>query len=605
MVGSKPPLVVLLCLVVGLIGAALLLSTSVSDTSGAFHVRRTEDAQTLPADTPEVGPSEPAAGQAGRKEEQQVEESIETADVLQLRAEVGHCLCWTEPGMMVFLTDFSIELWYRTVPSAARLGPPEIPLALFSNLRLDNQHEQHSEYYGRHFQLLLDDVQDPTRGTVLVQWMAAYSGIYNGRLAGKKVITDGLWHHIAVHRSVSSQTVTLIVDQTVEGVAEMPRGIDLETQDQSVVIGGCYNRRYREGQMTGIRVRASTAAVAAHQPDLFMNRSQHTEEEMTTIADYRKFSANSAYVRDGSVMGNDALWGALPSPMEQLAFSIVADDFPGTHMASAFARSLSSSSAFLALHNHSSSINSTRKGLVLTSLLSGGHGSQILAMADRDAYYAPPHYFVMITADCRRLRLLCVFVYDNAVIPEGMARALHGPFTQFLRVPEGPPVRRRDGAVLNDGWMRVAVGRRFAHYLHVLEDHPEAEYMIQLDARDSRINKDPFPYMAERNNDCDLHLQRMQGDSGGFCGGVQGGNRRTIQQLFEQMVEYMMTVPSSDDQLTLNVVVGRMGNTRVCAGRPFANHQQTRVFLKQTLVEHGNWFSDRRGAGRRDESPPS
>lgn len=535
---------------------------------------------------------------------------------LHLHAASGNCIGWAEPSIPLFSQNFTIEIWFRTQPDALSQGPPSTPFGLFSNVRIDNEEERHTQYYGRHFQVLLDDTASRSNGTVLVLWMAKYSEV-SGALRSKKIVTDGLWHHIAVRRDKRSQSVSLFVDFVLEGSTMIPNGIDMESQDQPCVIGGCFNRRYRECDIASIRIWKAAVPESLFSSDVSsLPQSFHAAligDFLFLIDDpiFLSGTAASAWVSDRSPTGNDAVWAGLPQPATAVTIQD-ARTFPGTEtirtldaLMRAVRRGRSNpSSSFDVAHRLSPSLDRPQSNLVLTSLLSGGHGSQALT-PDKDKYYGFPHYFVNLGSDCRRLRLPCVFVYDSGVVSDEMAAMLNSAYTLFYAVDRSkPPIWR--GRAFTNGSFKVAVGRRFVHFLSYLDDHPQVEYALHLDARDSRINADPFSFLVRRANECDLVLQHIGDQNGAFCGGMQSGKRSTVVGLFQRMAEAMEASEGMDDQAALNVVLKKWedGGPKKCGGKPFINHQQARHLGNPTpFILHGNWFSDVRRIGRRDGDP--
>eukprot|EP00899_Mesostigma_viride_P012036 jgi/Mesvir1/20833/Mv07927-RA.1 len=214
---------------------------------------------------------------------------------LSLRPAVGSYLYLNTPGVSLWVLDFTVELWYRSSPNAARFEngklvdpgasaskptlslssiagaglavapgttladgdnpplPPPTRVALVSNLRVDNDEEPATALYGRHLMLFLDNGS----GKLGVEWRAQHAAKPADRhglfYAERASVTDGRWHHLALVRDKAAHTLSLYVDGTLQGSSPISNGLDLEAQGQGVVVGGGYNGVYRAADIDEVR----------------------------------------------------------------------------------------------------------------------------------------------------------------------------------------------------------------------------------------------------------------------------------------------------------------------------------------------------------------
>ncbi|MDP2435240.1 MAG: hypothetical protein Q8P67_05815, partial [archaeon] len=306
----------------------------------------------------------------------------------------GTCVAWAEPAVSFYCGSFSIELVYRTAVDAEREGPSGEMLALLSNLRVDNAQERASQNYGRHFQVLLDD-RPGAEGAVMVQWLSRHWGA-EGFVRSAKGIIDGRFHRVEVHRDAEAGTVELVVDG--ESVAaQLQAGVDLETQDQVTVIGGCFAGRYRTGDLGFLRLHTKQRELGG----LLFQESDAV------------FSGASSFLMDGSPAANDFWWIGHPLLPKFVAEPLIRGHLPlcadGPHQPIGkdcwwdnhiLNHSRNQNQPQGHLHNHSlqspalsSQPHVNRQHVVLSALLSSGGGSGTPSQ-DQDDFFAVPFYFL-------------------------------------------------------------------------------------------------------------------------------------------------------------------------------------------------------------------
>ena len=260
--------------------------------------------------------------------------------------------------------------------------------------------------------------------------------------------------------------------------------MDLETQEQPTVIGGCFNGRYRDGEFGFIRMSGDSSIVGE-----FHFRSSDPI-----------FQHKSPYIRDLSPARNDLWWVSLG---EWPIFLPVENP-----------DALSASSS---LKQASSPASAPSNCVVISALLAGGGGTGYPRDDDLDDPFALPFYFLALASDCRRLQLRCVVLYHVDVISDRLAHLYQD--SAFFEMRKIPRIVKRE----------TAVRARINGILSYVADHPTISHLLHLDLRDSRINRDPFPYII--NNNCTLFFQTIRNGIM-LCGGFQAGRRPEFLELF-------------------------------------------------------------------------
>lgn len=484
------------------------------------------------------------------------------------------CIAWAEPAVSFYCGSFSIELVYRTSADAERLGPGEEMLALVSNLRAGEANDRH----GRHFQVLLDD-RLGGEGKVVVRWLSRHWKA-EGLLESAKGILDGKFHRIAVHRDAEAGTVELAVDgESVS--AELQAGVDLETQDQATVIGGCFAGRYRAGDIGFLRVYSQRRELGG----LLFQESDAV------------FSGNSSFLIDRSTTANDFWWIGFPLTPKFVAVPLIRAMFPMCTDRSSHQPNHRECwwdhhhhhhhQQPLQHHSQLQATISNKQNVIISSLLSTGGGAGTPSL-DQENSLGIPFYFLSFASDCRRLLLHCVVVCDEVSMPRDRAALYSSQHLQFFHIS----LPRRESAVRSRVW----------GFLEYLEKEHLPQYLLHLDLRDGRINRDPFAHIQEQLSKCDLLLQAVS-HSVIYCAGVHAGSRQWMEKLWRAWGDKMRMGPAMDDQGAFNVVVRGLEGARLCTGPPLISPQHLRTYSKQDFIEHGNWVLDSTLLGKWGEVP--
>ena len=498
-------------------------------------------------------------------------------EYLHLDAALGHCLSWGEPQVMFYLHDFTVELWYRSEKNAPTIGEERI-IALFSNLRIDGFDQPHTSIYGRNF-ILGATSSDSGELYPFIQWRALQNSTLEDTITTDINIADGYWHHIAVQRDKNAEAIRLFIDFTLIIEKYMPNHIDIETQDQSTVIGGCYNRNYREADIAHVRIWQYVIPIKLFSEPLD-NIPIGVKEFL--IGDY-KFSNtlnyNHGFIHDFSGNKNNLYWIGAPDEMK---FEILNKDDTPKKLSNVIYNQNTKEKLVVQQQIYSNFA-------IFSAVMSGESTGQDMNN-NKESYWGAPHYFISIMSDCIRLSLPCIMFYDENIMPESMALAYNHTNFNLIKIPIGS--YKGDDTVPKI--LKQAVGKRFFYFRDYLESHPEIDFVVQIDARDGRINRNPLNYIIDNIAFCDYYLQSIYGFHD-YCGGIQGGTSTSILYLYQSMIDIMMQKSfRGNDQNAMYDVLSALKQTKLCIDYPFVHPQKVRTFSKSTYLEHGNWINLRK-----------
>jgi hypothetical protein len=499
--------------------------------------------------------------------------------------EPGQYLLYDFPGGMFPLStsDFTLNLWYRT----PHMPDVRQPIAIFSNVRQMLDHSQ----YGRHFMLMLQG-----NGKVSIEFSAGdyvqgtNTHAYN---ESNDSVDDHQWHQITVIRSHTHASLVLFIDRALQATVPMPTGLDIDSQEQHVVIGGGNDERFRvcflyELSFWAVYMREPPRDCAPWESESrsFIFHFSFTEENIINnfiVRDTTPTRGNAIWVADGLVNLSDQVPTAMDHPVVSC---------------------LQGTSRFVSRDWVADvPVNDT---VILSSLPNScAPGADDLFI--KGSFWYIDSYILGIWLDANRLGYYTIII-TSPCFPQTIIQKYSTKYVQFLKLEQDLLWRQPPGCDIDIYFQRDAFGgmwvSRWFIELYLIDNTTllsAFSHIVSLDIRDSRITRrvEWDKINAENADLRGLWLQRNDAlvphkISGGFHGGSKGEVRSLLLEATAMFMSHRCRV---DDQNALNNHMETHPGEdlimlRAKRGFPLINAQQTRIF-EGFVFTHGNWWMNK------------
>jgi hypothetical protein len=509
---------------------------------------------------------------------------------LHITAQDSHVL-YTFPGGMFPLStsDFTLNLWYKTSHT------PEVqdPVAIFSNVR----HTQDADQYGRHFMLMLQP-----SGVVSLEFSAGdYDEPYSttnshGSVESNNKIDDAQWHQITVIRSWEHEKMSLYIDCREQASMRMTTGLDIDSQEQHIVIGGGNDRHFRdcflyEMSFWGLAMGIPPMDCAAWQENsralLFhFSFSEHNIIDNFLVKDISPTRGDAIITSSAGV----SLSEEAPNPGNVAVMGSWCRSRVRTDTSDLFGP-----------------VNDT---VIITSLPKSCEDGKDELLAVGSFWYIDA-YILGMWLDANRLRYT-MLILTGSCLPQGIVQKYTTKYVRFLREREDlgwqpPPDCDLDTCFHGNEFARMWIARWFIELYLIQKTDLLSTYshLVAVDLRDSRIYRQvEWPssshYTFEKP---ELWMQGMDIAEGGprsRTGGFHAGSKSNVEKLLVELTAMFLTHRCNiDDQYGINqhVLSFPEGDPNILSmvqlGAPLVNTQKTRVFSGPVFT-HGCWWMNKR-----------
>jgi hypothetical protein len=455
-------------------------------------------------------------------------------------------LLYEWPGISVLSSfDFTIDLWYLT----PRQSEVSNKVAILSNMRQTGDGSQ----YGRSFSLHL--TPDGVVEAAFEGYKASTRGLQSGTVRSLKRVDDGQWHHIRVFRSHSALRLTLEVDGAVS-FCTFPSGIDVDSQEQRVIIGGGNDRSFRKCSIDELRIYRRIVG----DDEIGVERglvAYFPFETITNGAVLLDCSPNHGdAIRVGKRLRTEAAF--VPSPLRTM---------PRCEGASSRGQSHAPNGTLL---------------LTYLGIPCDGRGAQ----QQVGHLYQMEAYLGALWLDVHRVGVDLRIITE--CVPSHISETFSSPRVSFQAaesiIDTASSCTKKVPLML----------RRFLVYNALLPRLQGYSHIATLDLRDSRLNHAP-----QWPSDAELWLQTIRFQKTDVCGGFQAGTHAAMMRMMSAMAELAeKTDCGQNDQTMLNKLYAgnQLGTdkTHIQLDGDLINSQHTRVFEHSTAFEHGNWWMSKK-----------